>query len=277
MARETLSERKARAVTVLQRLDEAMPDARIELDYQTPLQLVTAVILSAQCTDKRVNMVTPALFERYPDARSLAGADTPELETMIHSCGFFRAKAKALKGMAGAVVERHGGEVPTARAALAALPGVGPKTAGVVTVHLRGEPAFPVDTHVKRLSRRLGFTRQQDPSRIEQDLQALVPSDLWGQGSPAAGVARAKDVLRPVTGLRALRGARPLPTDRSGEGEGHGGEGRASAPVGRGGSAAAEASGRGEGLVALTSPPRSHGRAGRSPHDRSRTLLCLTA
>ena len=182
MARETVAERKARAVTVLERLGEAMPDARIELDYQTPLQLVTAVILSAQCTDKRVNMVTPALFRRYPDARSLAGADTPELEEMIHSCGFFRAKARALKGMAAAVAERHGGEVPTARADLAALPGVGPKTAGVVTVHLEGEPAFPVDTHVKRLSRRLGFTRAEDPSRIEEDLQALVPRELWAKG-----------------------------------------------------------------------------------------------
>ncbi|HZX43626.1 MAG TPA: endonuclease III [Myxococcaceae bacterium] len=182
MARETVDERKARAVNVIARLDEAMPDAHIELDYQTPLQLVTAVILAAQCTDKRVNMVTPALFKRYPDARALAGADAPELEKMIHSCGFFRAKAKALKGMAAAVAEQHGGEVPTARAELAALPGVGPKTAGVVTVHLGGEPAFPVDTHVKRLSRRLGFTRHEDPSRIEEDLQALLPPELWGKG-----------------------------------------------------------------------------------------------
>lgn len=182
MARETVAERRARGLEIFERLGEAMPDARIELDYQTPLQLVTAVILSAQCTDKRVNMVTPALFRRYPDARSLAEADTPELETMIHSCGFFRAKARALKGMAAAVAERHGGKVPTARADLAALPGVGPKTAGVVTVHLEGEPAFPVDTHVKRLSRRLGFTRAEDPSRIEEDLQALVPHQLWAKG-----------------------------------------------------------------------------------------------
>src|SRR5512135_2439945 len=131
MARETVAERKVRAVKVIERLGEAMPDAKIELDYRTPLQLVTAVILSAQCTDKRVNMVTPALFARYPDARSLADADTPELERMIHSCGFFRAKAKALKGMAAAVAGQHGGQVPTARAELAALPGVGPKTAGV--------------------------------------------------------------------------------------------------------------------------------------------------
>ena len=177
-----MADRKVRAVKVVERLDQAMPDAHIELDYRTPLQLVTAVILSAQCTDKRVNMVTPALFARYPDARSLADADTPELERMIRSCGFFRSKAKSLKGMAGALADLHGGQVPTSRAELAALPGVGPKTAGVVTVHLGGEPAFPVDTHVKRLSRRLGFTRQEDPSRIEEDLQALFPRELWGKG-----------------------------------------------------------------------------------------------
>ena len=182
MPRETLAERKVRAGKVLDLLDQAMPDAHIELDYGTPLQLITAVILSAQCTDKRVNMVTPALFARYPDARSLADADTGELEGMIRSCGFFRSKAKSLKGMAGAVADLHGGQVPTSRAELAALPGVGPKTAGVVTVHLGGEPAFPVDTHVKRLSRRLGFTRQEDPSRIEEDLQALFPRERWGKG-----------------------------------------------------------------------------------------------
>jgi endonuclease-3 len=182
MARETVPERKARAVKVLERLNQAMPDAHIELDYRTPVQLVTAVILSAQCTDKRVNMITPALFARYPDARALADADTHELEEMIRSCGFFRSKAKSLKGMAKGVAELHGGQVPTVRAELAALPGVGPKTAGVVTVQLGGEPAFPVDTHVKRLARRLGYTRQTDPSRIEEDLQALVPREMWGKG-----------------------------------------------------------------------------------------------
>ena len=126
---------------------------------------------------------------------------------MIHSCGFFRAKAKALKGMAGAVAVQHGGEVPTARAELAALPGVGTKTAGVVTVHLGGEPAFPVDTHVKRLARRLGFTKQEEPNRVEEDLQALVPQELLGQGAPAAHLARTPDVLRAIAGLRAVRGA----------------------------------------------------------------------
>lgn len=243
MARETVAERKARAAAVIERLGEAMPDARIELDYQTPLQLVTAVILAAQCTDRRVNMVTPALFRRYPDARALAEADTPELEKMIHSCGFFRAKAKALKGMAAAVAERHHGEVPTARAELADLPGVGPKTAGVVTVHLGGEPAFPVDTHVKRLSRRLGFTRQEDPSRIEEDLQALLPSELWAKGHqllvwhgrrtcfarspacercvvrtlcPRVGVAKAKATV--VKGARPPRSAAVVPPPPGGRG-----------------------------------------------------------
>ena len=111
MPRETLAERKVRAGKVLDLLDQAMPDAHIELDYGTPLQLITAVILSAQCTDKRVNMVTPALFARYPDARSLADANTGELEGMIRCCGFFRSKAKSLQGMAGAVAELHGGQV----------------------------------------------------------------------------------------------------------------------------------------------------------------------
>ena len=277
MARETVPERRARGLRIFDRLNQAMPDAKIELDYQTPLQLVTAVILSAQCTDKRVNMVTPALFERYPDARSLADAHTAELEKMIHSCGFFRAKAKALKGMAGAVAVQHGGEVPTARAELAALPGVGPKTAGVVTVHLGGEPAFPVDTHVKRLARRLGFTKQEEPSRVEEESPGAGAPGAVGQGAPAAHLARTTDVLRAIAGLRAVRGARALSADRGGEGEGNGGEGRATAKACCGGPSAPEASGRGEGLVALTSPPRSHGRAGRSPHDRSRTLLCLTA
>ena len=236
MARETVPERRARGLKIFERLNEAMPEAKIELDYQTPLQLITAVILSAQCTDKRVNLITPALFRRYPDARSLADADTPELEKMIRSCGFFRAKAKSLKGMAAAVADQHGGEVPTARAQLAALPGVGPKTAGVVTVHLGGEPAFPVDTHVKRLARRLGFTKQEEPDRIEQDLQALVPVELWAKGhqlliwhgrrtcfarSPACercvvrelcpriGVAKAKATV--VKGARAPRRAAVVP------------------------------------------------------------------
>ena len=182
MARESVAARRARAIQVFDRLDAAMPEAHIELDFTTPLQLVIAVILAAQCTDKRVNMITPEVFRRYPDAATLAGADSAELEKLIHSCGFFRAKARSLKGMAAALVEKYGGEVPRARADLAALPGVGPKTAGVVTIHIGGDPAFPVDTLVKRLSRRLGFTRALDPDHIEADLKALVPQDRWAKG-----------------------------------------------------------------------------------------------
>jgi endonuclease III len=182
MARETRAARAARATEVLDRLERAMPGAHIELDYRTPFELLVAVILAAQCTDKRVNLTTPALFARFPDAPALAGAPTPELEGLIRSCGFFRSKARSLKGMSGALVDAHGGEVPRARAALAALPGVGNKTAGVVSVHVGGEPAFPVDTHVTRLSRRLGFSRNLDPDKIEADLQKLAPPERWGTG-----------------------------------------------------------------------------------------------
>jgi endonuclease III len=182
MPRESQSAKASRAQEVLARLGRAMPNAHIELDYRTPFELLVAVILAAQCTDKRVNLVTPALFARFPDAQALAAADTAELEALIRSCGFFRTKARSLRGMSGALLEGHQGEVPIARSALAALPGVGNKTAGVVAVHIGGEPAFPVDTHVKRLARRLGFTRSLDPDRIEEALQALVPAEGWGQG-----------------------------------------------------------------------------------------------
>jgi endonuclease III len=182
MPRESQSAKSSRAKEVLERLGQEMPNAHIELDYRTPFELLVAVILAAQCTDKRVNLVTPALFARFPDAPALAAAKAPELEQLIRSCGFFRAKARSLQGMSRALLEDHQGKVPVSRSALAALPGVGNKTAGVVAVHIGGEPAFPVDTHVKRLSRRLGFTRSLDPDRIEEDLQALVPPAAWGTG-----------------------------------------------------------------------------------------------
>ena len=182
MPRESQAARRERARQVLQALDAAMPGAHIELDYRTPFELLVAVILAAQCTDKRVNLATPALFARFPDARALAPAPTREVESLIRSCGFFRAKTRALKAMSGALMASHGGEVPRSRVALAALPGVGNKTAGVVSVHVGGEPAFPVDTHVRRLSRRLGFSRSLIPDRIEEDLQALFPKEDWAKG-----------------------------------------------------------------------------------------------
>jgi len=182
MARESKSAKSARALQVLQALDASMPEARIELDYRTPFELLVAVVLAAQCTDKRVNLTTPALFARFPDARAMARAPTPALQKLIRSCGFFRAKTRSLRAVSQALLERHAGQVPLLRAELAALPGVGNKTAGVVSIHVGGEPAFPVDTHVRRLSRRLGFTRSLEPDHIEEDLQALLPKELWAKG-----------------------------------------------------------------------------------------------
>jgi endonuclease III len=147
-----------------------------ELDHRDPYELLTATILSAQSTDKRVNLVTPELFARYPTAEDLASADPSELEELIRSTGFYKNKAKALIGMASAIVERHGGEVPTTMAALVELPGVGRKTANVVLSVALGRPGLPVDTHVLRLSRRLGLTTETDPVKVEQALNPMVPA-----------------------------------------------------------------------------------------------------
>jgi endonuclease III len=173
---------RARAVEILDRLGAAMPGARIELDFGDELQLLVSVMLSAQSTDAGVNKATPALFRAFPDAAAYAAADPEALWPHIRTLGLFRNKAKAIVAAARAIVAQHGGRVPRTRAALEALPGVGRKTAGVVLVHLGAEPAFPVDTHVGRLARRMGFTRQQDPDRVEVDLRALVPVERWASG-----------------------------------------------------------------------------------------------
>ncbi|HQT94890.1 MAG TPA: endonuclease III [Thermoanaerobaculaceae bacterium] len=170
----------ARAAVIEAALAAAYPDAACELDFSDPYQLLVATILSAQCTDARVNTVTPALFARFPDARTLAGAAQDELEELIRSTGFFRNKAKSLLGMAQAVVERHGGEIPPAMDALTELPGVGRKTANVVLGTAFGiATGVVVDTHVARLARRLGLTAEDDPEKIERDLMALVPASGW--------------------------------------------------------------------------------------------------
>lgn len=182
VGRETKEARQRRAVQVLERLGTEMPEVRIELDYRTPLELLVAVMLSAQCTDKRVNMVTPALFQRFPDAQAYASVKPAEVEPFIQTCGLYRAKAKNIVAAAKALVAQHGGDVPRSRAALEQLPGVGRKTAGVVCIHLGGDAAFPVDTHVKRLAYRLGFSSQQDPDKVEMDMQALLPPERWMTG-----------------------------------------------------------------------------------------------
>jgi endonuclease-3 len=175
-------ERRARAAEILDRLERAMPDVRIALDFGDDVQLLVSVILSAQSTDAGVNRATPALFARFPDAAAYADAAPEDLWPYIRTLGLFRNKARAIVAAMRAIASEHGGRVPRTREALEALPGVGPKTAGVVLVHLGAGHAFPVDTHVGRVSRRLGLSRQEDPSKVERDLTALLPQERWAKG-----------------------------------------------------------------------------------------------
>lgn len=178
--RTTKSALGPHAAEVFARLKRAHPDAHCELDHETPLQLLMATILSAQCTDKRVNMVTPLLFKTYPTAQSLADAQPEQLEDFIRSTGFFRNKTKSLIALGKALVERHNGEVPDSMAALVKLPGVGRKTANVILGNAFGKnEGVVVDTHVGRLSIRLGLTRQTDPVKVEQELMPLFPRQEW--------------------------------------------------------------------------------------------------
>lgn len=169
-----------RALEILARLKREYPDAKCALDHKNPYQLLAATILSAQCTDARVNLVTPVLFKAYPDTARLAQARQLDVEKIIQSTGFFRNKAKSLIGMAQAVVAEHGGKIPRTMEQLHALPGVGRKTANVVLGNAFGINAgVTVDTHVTRLSGLLGLTRHTDPVKIEQDLMQLIPQDDW--------------------------------------------------------------------------------------------------
>jgi endonuclease-3 len=160
-------------------LGETYPDAHCELDFQTPYQLVVATILSAQCTDVRVNMVTPQVFAAYPTPADLAAADRAELESMIESTGFFRAKSASLQGMAARLVEAYGGDVPGRLKDLVTLPGVGRKTANVVLGNAFGVPGITVDTHFGRLSRRFGWTEAEDPEKVEAEVGSLFPKSDW--------------------------------------------------------------------------------------------------
>jgi endonuclease-3 len=164
-------------------LKKDYPVAVCELTHETPFQLLAATILSAQCTDARVNMTTPALFAAYPTAQAMAGADISHVEQLVKSTGFYASKAKNLIGMANAVMTRFGGEVPTAIEDLVTLPGVGRKTANVVRSVVFDLPGLPVDTHVLRLSKRLGLTREEDPVKVEHQLNALLPPKEWGEFS----------------------------------------------------------------------------------------------
>ena len=165
---------------VIARLRAAYPDAHCALDYETPLQLLAAVILSAQCTDERVNLTTPALFARYPTAEALAAADPTELEAIVRPTGFYRNKARFLREAAARLLAEYNGEVPPEMDALLSLPGVARKTANVVRGEVYGlADGITVDTHVKRLSARLGLTAETDPVKVERDLMALIPRESW--------------------------------------------------------------------------------------------------
>ena len=175
-----LAAQKQRSLEILGRLKGLYPNARCSLDYASPVQLLVATILSAQCTDERVNQVTPALFDRFPDAETLASADRQELEHLIRPTGFYRNKAKHIQGACHKIVTEFGGKLPQTMDALLTLPGVARKTANVVLAHAFGVNAgVTVDTHVKRLSNRLGLTTHQDPGKIEQDLMQLLPQADW--------------------------------------------------------------------------------------------------
>src|SRR3954468_15652802 len=168
---------------VLDKLETQHPGADTELHFTTPFELLAATILSAQSTDVRVNMVTPALFKKYRDARAMAAANAAELEVLIHSTGFYRAKAKSLIGMAQALVAQHGGKVLASMDALIELPGVGRKTANVVLGHALGVPGLPVDRHVLRVSNRIGIAEGDDPIKVETQLCAAMPKARWTRTS----------------------------------------------------------------------------------------------
>ena len=177
--RESQDVKRIRAKKIVRELRKAYPDARIALDFGNPLELLVATILAAQCTDERVNLVTPELFKKYPTARHYAHAVPETFEQEIRSTGFFRSKTRSIIGMAKALVDSHGGEVPKTRESLTALPGVGLKTANVVLGNAFGEQAIAVDTHVFRISQRLGLARSDDPDEIHDQLADELPKGEW--------------------------------------------------------------------------------------------------
>lgn len=173
---------RERALEVIERLDAAMPEANIELDHGNEIELLVAVILSAQCTDAMVNRCTPSLFAAFPTVEAYAAAEPEDLHPHISRCGLYRSKAKNIVETMRILLRDYGGKLPRTREELEKLPGVGRKTAGVVAVYALDIPAFPVDTHVGRIATRLGFTKEKNPDKIEADMQALLPPETWGKG-----------------------------------------------------------------------------------------------
>jgi endonuclease-3 len=177
--RESTNDKRRRARKIIALLEKAYPDAKCALDFTSPLELLVATILAAQCTDERVNIVTSSLFRKYRQAADYAAASPKTFEKEIQSTGFFRAKTKSVLGMARALMADHGGEVPRAREALVELPGVGLKTANVVLGNAFGEPAIAVDTHVFRVTQRLGLSKADDPNKIHDQLVEVIPKPGW--------------------------------------------------------------------------------------------------
>ncbi len=212
--RETATDLAARAARIVRGLRRLYPDARCALDHGSALELLVATILSAQCTDERVNRVTPALFARYATASDYASADPAELEAAIRSTGFFRNKAKALIGLGTALVERHGGEVPERMEDLVRLPGIGRKTANVLLGSWFAREAVVVDTHVVRLSARLALSRQTDPDKIEQDLMRVLPEGTWTFSTHALiwHGRRVCKARKPACSACGIRGECPWPS-----------------------------------------------------------------
>ncbi len=179
MKRETAEEKKRRTAAIGRRLAQAYPGLRVPLDHKNTFELLVAVMLSAQSTDEMVNRVTPELFRRYGSSQALARAPLKSIEALIRRLGLFHAKALALKKMSRQLMEKHAGEVPATMEELTSLPGVGRKTANVILGHAFGIPGIIVDTHCKRVSRRLGLAREEDPEKIERDLMKLLPPEEW--------------------------------------------------------------------------------------------------
>jgi endonuclease-3 len=209
MPRETNSSKRERLELLLRALKRAYPDAHCELDHSSPLELLVATILSAQCTDERVNQVTPALFREFPNAAALAGAGQERLEELVRSTGFYRNKARSLLGMARALVERFGGRVPGTIEELVTIPGVGRKTANVLLGACFGQPAIVVDTHLKRVTARLGLASEEDPDKIEAGLRAVVPEAdqtrfSWVIGEHGRRVCAARKPRCPDCPVRTL-------------------------------------------------------------------------
>ena len=226
MSPRSLEEKRRSFGHIVGVLESLYPNAHIELNYTNPLELLVAVVLSAQCTDARVNMATPGLFARFRSARDYADSSPTEVEPFIKTLGLFRAKARALVGLGQQLVAEYSGVVPSRRDALATLPGVGLKTAGVVSAHLGGDPAFPVDTHVFRLAHRLGLSKGKTPDAVEKDLQRLSDSSQWmaahqlliwhGRRMCLAQNPKCTECpLEPSCPQKGVKAPRPLPTSQA--------------------------------------------------------------